>query len=268
MKQLKLIRGLAKKAGRNHRGKITCYHKGNAKKINYRLIDFKRTVEDTHRVLTIEHDPNRNCFISKIFNQKQQTYSYFLTPENLHVFSEIITFSQPIHFNNASTLKIGTCTHLQNIPLGTYIHNVENYPGSGGVFARSAGTYAIILQKNIKQKYALIQLKSKETRLIPQICKATIGQISHSTYNMKTYRNYRNKFFNKAGRNRWKGIRPTVRGVAKNPVDHPHGGATSGGRPSCTPWGKPTKGHPTRNIFRTKKYILVSRRQLKLKNLL
>ena len=267
MKQIKLISGFAKKAGRNNQGKITCNHKGNGLKKKYRKIDFYRKNALEYTIQTIEYDPNRTSFITKVCHQTTiKTFSYFLLPENLLLNTKIKTFNT----QNLSLLsfQIGDCTLLENIPIGSFIHNIEIFPGSGGIFARAAGTYAILLQKNIKNKYALIQLKSKETRLILQRCKATIGRVSNRQHLNKIYLNYKKQFFKKAGCSRWKGIRPTVRGVAKNPIDHPHGGATSGGRPSCTPWGKPTKGHPTRTNEKTTKYIILSKRKLKLKKIL
>ncbi len=266
MKKNKLISGFSKKAGHNNQGKITCNHKGNGLKKKYRNIDFFRKEASNYLLNTIEYDPNRTSFITKVLNlTNNKTFSYFLLPEDLFINTQIKTINLS---NNKNFLQIGDCTLLENIPIGSFIHNIEIFPGSGGIFARAAGTYAILLQKNIKNKYALIQLKSKETRLILHQCKATLGRVSNRQYINKKYRNYKNQFFTKAGRSRWKGIRPTVRGVAKNPVDHPHGGATSGGRPSCTPWGKPTKGHPTRKNKKTKKFIIISKRQLKLKKIL
>jgi large subunit ribosomal protein L2 len=264
MKQLKLISGFSKKAGRNNQGKITCNHKGGSLKKKYRNIDFFRKQISNFLIYTIEYDPNRTCFITKVLDLNNPTiFSYFLLPENVSINSQIKTT-----LINTKILQLGDCTIIENIPIGSFIHNIEIFPGSGGIFARAAGTYAILLQKNIKTKYALIQLKSKETRLILQQCKATLGRVSNRQFNNKQYRNYKNQFFKKAGRSRWKGIRPTVRGVAKNPIDHPHGGATSGGRPSCTPWGKPTKGSPTRKNKKTKKYIIISKRQLKIKKII
>lgn len=219
--------------GRNNEGKITCRHKGGGHKRRYRLIDFKRNkINVEGKVASIEYDPNRNANIALI-NYTDGEKRYILHPENLAIGSIIKAGS-------GSPISIGNALPLSDIPLGTEVHNVELLPGKGGQIIRSAGTSARILAK--ENNFVVLRLSSKEIRLFRKECFATIGRLSNSDiYNVT---------IGKAGRNRWKGIRPTVRGSAMNPVDHPHGGGEGKcpiGRPRpLTPWGKPTLGMKTR----------------------
>jgi len=235
-----LTYGLRQKGGRNNLGRITVHHQGGGNKKLYRKIDFKRDLLNVQGVITrIEYDPNRTSFIALVV-YKNGTVSYITAANKLKVGDLII--SSP----NAEN-KIGNNLTLKNITVGSIIHNLEQFPGSGSVFSRSAGSQAQLISK-LDNGYGLVKLNSGERRVLSLLCRATIGQVS----------NIYNKHINygKAGKSRWLGILPTVRGVVKNPVDHPHGGRTRGGRPSCTPWGIPTKGYKTRRNKRTNKYIV------------
>ena len=235
-----LTKGFNFKNGRNNQGRITIGHKGGGHKKLYRIISFKReNIEGL--VERIEYDPNRSANIALIKNKEK--YFYILSPEGL----KINTF---IESNENASLKNGNALPLYNIPIGSVIHNISLLPGKKGQFIRSAGTYARLIQK-ISNEYAKIKLSSGEQRLVPLTCFATLGTVSNL--------DHKNIKKGKAGRSRWLNNRPVVRGVAKNPVDHPHGGGegkTSGGRPSVTPKGLITKGKPTRkknkisNIFK------------------
>jgi large subunit ribosomal protein L2 len=243
----KLIVSNYRSYGRNNQGRITCRHKGSGHKRLYRLIDFKRKKLDIFgKVLSIEYDPNRTSFISLIkYNDGEK--KYIISPENIEIGQEIVSSSNSIPI-------IGNTLPLANIPLGTPIHNIELKPGKGGQIARSAGCFATILAK--EKNYAIIKLSSKEVRLIHKTCLATIGKVSNPD-NSKI-------ILGKAGRSRWLGIRPTVRGSAMNPIDHPHGGGEGRspiGKPCpVTPWGKPTLGKKTRKkTNKNTKYILHSR---------
>jgi large subunit ribosomal protein L2 len=228
--------------GRNNQGRITCRHKGGGHKKLYRLIDFKRKKLDIiGNIKSVEYDPNRSAFISLVCYQDGQK-NYIITPDKIKIGQEIISSinSLPI---------IGNSSILKNIPLGMQIHNIEIYPGKGGQLTRSAGCSATIVAK--EKNYAIIKLSSKGTRLINENCFATIGRVSNSD-NAKIS-------LGKAGRARWLGIRPTVRGSAMNPVDHPHGGGEGRspiGKPSpVTPWGKPTLGKKTRKQIKNPFYF-------------
>jgi large subunit ribosomal protein L2 len=190
-------------------------------------------------VLRIEYDPNRTAFIA-LLGYKTGVLSYIIAPENLKVGDLLIS---GLNTEN----RLGNFTQILNIPIGAIIHNLELYPGNGSILCRSAGTKAQIISK-LENGYSLIKLNSGEQRKFSLFCRASLGQVS----------NIENKHINygKAGKSRWLGILPTVRGVAKNPVDHPHGGRTKGGRPSVTPWGRPTKGYKTRRNKRTTKFIV------------
>jgi large subunit ribosomal protein L2 len=219
--------------GRNNQGRITTRHKGGGHKRRYRLIDFKRNKYNIEgKVSSIEYDPNRNTFISLIqYNDGEKRY--ILYPEKLKIGD--IVFS-----GKNAEIKIGNSLSLENIPLGTDIHNVELIPGKGGQLIRAAGTSAKILAK--ENNFVVLRLSSKEIRIFKKECFATIGKLSNSDiYNVR---------LGKAGRNRWLGIRPTVRGSVMNPVDHPHGGGEGRcpiGKPRpLTPWGKPALGVKTR----------------------
>ena len=219
--------------GRNNQGRITIRHKGGGHKRKYRLIDFKRNKFDVQgKVMSIEYDPNRNAFISLI-NYEDGEKRYILHPENLKV-------GDMISSGKNSPIVIGNSLPLDSIPLGTDVHNVELFPGKGGQLIRSAGTSAKVLAK--ENDFVVLRLSSKEIRLFKKECCATVGRISNS--------DFYNVVLGKAGRSRWLGIRPTVRGSVMNPVDHPHGGGEGRcpiGKPRpLTPWGKPALGMKTR----------------------
>lgn len=230
--------------GRNNQGRITCRHKGGGHKRLYRIIDFKRkNINSFGKILSIEYDPNRTSFISLVLYENGEK-KYILTPEN-------IIIGQKISSGIKSLPIIGNAIPLSNIPLGYHIHNIELKPGKGGQLVKAAGCFGIIIAK--EKNYVIIKLPSKEIRLIHKNCFATIGKISNSD-NSKI-------ILGKAGRSRWLGIRPTVRGSAMNPIDHPHGGGEGRspiGKPCpLTPWGKPTLGKKTRKKKnKTSLYIL------------
>lgn len=238
--------GKTKKGGRNHSGRITAFHIGGGHKQKYRIIDFKRSIRNIPGVVqSIQYDPNRSAFIALIC-YNNGIISYILAPHNLKV-------GDIIEAGSLVDIKIGNALAIEDIPVGTVIHNIEMKPGKGGQIARAAGTYATLIKKG-NDGYSMIRLSSGEQRLVLSKNYATIGIVSNIDNN--------NIKLGKAGTSRWLGRKPTVRGVAMNPVDHPHGGGegrTSGGRPSVTPWGKPTKGHRTRNNKRTNKYIVKRR---------
>lgn len=219
--------------GRNNQGKITIRHKGGGHKRRYRLIDFKRNKLDIQgKVVSIEYDPNRNANISLIAYEDGEK-RYILHPETLKV-GDFVTAGKNI------TIQVGNSLPLDSIPLGTDVHNVELIPGKGGQLVRSAGTSAKILAK--ENNFVVLRLSSKEIRLFRKECVATIGRVSNS--------DFYNVVLGKAGRKRWLGVRPTVRGSVMNPVDHPHGGGEGRcpiGKPRpLTPWGKPALGMKTR----------------------
>jgi large subunit ribosomal protein L2 len=240
-----LLETKTRKGGRNNQGRITVRWVGGGHKQKYRIIDFKRDKTNIPAtVAQIEYDPNRTSRIA-LLNYADGEKRYIVAPEGLKV-GDVIMSSE------TAEIKAGNCLSLKNIPVGTLVHNVELKPGRGAQLARSAGSYVQVLGR--EDKYAQIRMRSGEVRKVLLECKATIGQVG----NLES----ENIQIGKAGRSRWKGIRPRVRGVAMNPVDHPHGGGegrTSGGRPSCSPWGKPTKGYKTRKNKRTQKYIVRSR---------
>ena len=213
----------SKKSGRNNQGKITISHKGKGHKKRYRKIDFTRIEQSTDIVLSIEYDPNRTSFISSLYSLKDQTFKYILTPKNLKP-GNLVKSGPYIH-----EYKIGYSLPLQNLPVGSIVHNVSTKINAVGKINRAAGTYAKIIKKNLN--YAVIQLSSGKFKKLPIKCFATIGIVSNNYNFLKT--------FGKAGRSRWLNIRPTVRGVAMNPVDHPNGGGE--GKTSSkklSPWGK------------------------------
>ncbi len=237
-----LTEGLRKTGGRNNHGHITSWQRGGGHKQRYRTIDFKRRKCDMPATVErLEYDPNRSAFIA-LLRYKDGELAYILAPQRLAVGDEVVSGKQV-------DIKPGNALPMQNIPVGTIIHNVEMKPGRGGQLARAAGAFVQLVGKD--QGYALLRLTSGEQRMVRADCMATIGAVSNP--------DHQNENIGKAGRNRWKGWRPTVRGVAMNPVDHPHGGGegkTSGGRHPVTPWGKPTKGAKTRNNKRTDKMII------------
>ena len=240
-----LTEGLTKSGGRNNTGRITSWHRGGGHKRRYRLVDFKRRQSGVASVERLEYDPNRTAFIALIKYEGSGELSYILAPQRLAV-------GDKVESGKDADIKPGNALPLGSIPVGTIVHNVELQPGRGGQIARSAGSYVQIVGRD--SGYAQVRLNSGEVRLVRQECMATIGAVSnpdHSNQNM-----------GKAGRMRWKGRRPHVRGVVMNPVDHPHGGGegrTSGGRHPVTPWGKPTKGKRTRTNKKTGLLIMRSR---------
>jgi len=244
-----LVVSKIKKAGRNNQGKITVRHHGGGHKQKYRIIDFKRNKDGIPgRVATIEYDPNRSANIALI-NYVDGEKRYIIAPNGLEVGMTVVSGPD-------ADIKVGNCLPLENIPVGTVIHNIELKPGKGGQLVRSAGAEAQLLGKD--GNYAIVRLASGETRMIRKECRATIGQVGNLDHELIN--------IGKAGRARWKGIRPTVRGSVMNPVDHPHGGGEGRapiGRPGpCTPWGKPALGAKTRNKKKqSSKYIIRSRKK-------
>ena len=238
-----LTEGLTKNGGRNNSGRITARRIGGGHKRRYRLVDFKRNgkLGIPATVERLEYDPNRTAFIALI-KYEDGDLAYILAPQRLNPGDMVIA-------DRAADIKPGNAMPMANIPVGTIIHNVEMKVGKGGQIARSAGTYAQLVGKD--QGYAQLRLSSGELRLVRSECMATIGAVSNQ--------DQKNIKLGKAGRKRWLGKRPAVRGVAMNPVDHPHGGGegrTSGGRHPVTPWGKPTKGKRTRNNKKTDRLIM------------
>jgi large subunit ribosomal protein L2 len=240
-----LLRPLSKKGGRNASGRITCRHKGGGHKRHYRLIDFKRDkIDIPAKVSSIEYDPNRSVRIALLVYADGEK-RYILSPINLNV-------GDVINSGPTADIKPGNTLPLENIPLGTQIHNIELKLGKGGQIVRSAGTFAQLMAK--EKAYAMVRLPSSEVRMVLLKCNATIGRLGNTEHNSING--------GKAGRSRWKGIRPSVRGVAMNPVDHPMGGGegrSSGGRHPCSPWGKPTKGFRTRRNKTTNRFIVKRR---------
>ncbi|MDO8840009.1 MAG: 50S ribosomal protein L2 [Parvibaculum sp.] len=244
-----LTEGLTKSGGRNNHGRITVRFRGGGHKRSYRMVDFKRSKFDMPATVErLEYDPNRTAFIALI-KYADGDLAYILAPQRLAAGDTVVSGSRV-------DVKPGNAMPLANIPVGTIVHNVEMKPGKGGQIARSAGTYVQLVGRD--QGYALLRLSSGEQRMVPATCMASIGAVSNPDHSNITIA--------KAGRNRWLGKRPHVRGVVMNPVDHPHGGGegrTSGGRHPVTPWGKPTKGKKTRANKATDKYIVRSRHQKK-----
>ena len=246
-----LTEGLSEKAGRNNHGRITARRRGGGHKRKYRMIDFKRTKLDmSATVERIEYDPNRTAFIALI-KYEDGELNYILAPQRVQAGDVIVA-------GPGSDIKPGNALPLNNIPIGTIVHNVEMKPGKGGQIARSAGTYVQIVGRD--SGYAQVKLTSGELRLVRGECMATIGAVSNPDQS--------NIKIGKAGRKRWLGKRPAVRGVAMNPVDHPHGGGegrTSGGRHPVSPWGKPTKGKRTRKRNKPSDKLIIRSRHAKKK---
>ena len=242
-----LVRGLTKKGGRNSKGRITCRHRGGGHKRRYRFVDFKRDkLNIPARVASIEYDPNRSARIA-LLHYLDGDKRYIVAPNQLKEGDLVVS-------GETADIQAGNTLPLRFIPLGTLIHNIELRPGKGAQMVRAAGTVAQLLAK--EGNYSHIRLPSGEVRLIHLDCKATIGQISNLEHENISY--------GKAGKTRWLGRRPHVRGVVMNPVDHPHGGGegrTSGGRHPVTPWGVPTKGYKTRGKKPSDRYILRRRNQ-------
>lgn len=241
-----LLRVIKKSGGRNVYGRITCRHRGGGHKRHYRVIDFKRDkIGVPAKVATIEYDPNRSARIA-LLHYADGEKRYILAPVNLNVGDTVVSGPD-------ADIKPGNTLPLQNIPLGTHIHNIELHLGKGGQIVRSAGTYAQLMAK--EGRYALVKLPSGEVRMVLLKCKATIGQIGNVMHE--------NISLGKAGRNRWRGRRPGVRGVAMNPVDHPMGGGegrSSGGRHPCSPWGVLAKGLKTRRKRKSSRLIVKKRK--------
>jgi len=238
----KLTFGLTKSGGRNNHGRITMWHRGGGHKRTYRMIDFERRKYDVvGTVERLEYDPNRTAFIALITYEDGEQ-AYILAPQRLGVGDQVIS-------GERQDIKPGNAMPLRSIPVGTIIHNVELKAGKGGQLARAAGTYVQLVGRDAG--YALLRLTSGEVRMVRAECMATIGAVSNP--------DQQNIKLGKAGRKRWLGKRPVVRGVVMNPVDHPHGGGegrTSGGRHPVTPWGVPTKGKRTRGKKPSDKYIM------------
>ena len=243
----KLTKGLNKSGGRNNYGHLTARRKGGGHKRKYRIIDFKRSIIDVPAIVErIEYDPNRSAHIALI-KYKDGDHSYIICPQKLKKGDEVIS-------SKKTELNVGNCLELRNMPTDTLIHNIELKPGKGAQLCRSAGTYGQLIGKD--SEYAQIKLSSGEIRLVRGECRATIGMVSNP--------DKKNIKLGKAGRKRWLGIRPVVRGVAMNPVDHPHGGGegrTSGGRNPVSRKGFSAKGKKTRNNKRTDKLILKRRKR-------
>lgn len=256
-----LLDKLVRKAGRNNQGKITIRHQGSGHKRKYRVIDFKRNKDDIiGTIKTIEYDPNRNaniCLVNYLDGEKR----YILAPKGIEVGHKIIS-STGNNENIKVDILVGNCLPLAKIPQGTLVHNVELKPNKGGQLARSAGTSLQILGRDEDGKYTLLKLSSGEVRKVLSICRATIGVVGNEDVNLVN--------IGKAGRNRWKGIRPTVRGSVMNPNDHPHGGgegkAPIGRKNPVTPWGKPALGLKTRDKKKaSNKFIVRTRHAAKKK---
>ncbi|MBM4206579.1 MAG: 50S ribosomal protein L2 [Gammaproteobacteria bacterium] len=241
-----LLTKLTKRGGRNNQGRITTRHIGGGHKQHYRIIDFRRNKLDIPAVVErIEYDPNRTANIALVL-YKDGERRYIIAPKGIEAGQEIIS-------TETAPVKSGNCMPLRNVPLGTVVHCVELKPGKGAQLARSAGASAQLVAR--EGAHATIRLRSGEMRKVMADCRAVIGEVSNSEHNLRS--------LGKAGAKRWKGIRPTVRGVVMNPVDHPHGGGegrTSGGRHPVTPWGIPTKGYKTRKNKRTDNMIVRRRK--------
>jgi large subunit ribosomal protein L2 len=244
-----LTEGLRKSGGRNNHGHITSWQKGGGRKRRYRVVDFRRRKFDVPATVErLEYDPNRTAFIALIRYQDGEL-SYILAPQRLKAGDVVVS-------GNKVDVKPGNAMPLKNIPVGTIVHNVEMKIGKGGQIARSAGTYVQLVGRD--QGMALLRLSSGEVRMVSADCMATIGAVSNP--------DQQNIVIGKAGRSRWLGRRPHVRGVAMNPIDHPHGGGegrTSGGRHPVTPWGIATKGKKTRKNKRTNRWIVRRRNAAK-----
>ena len=242
-----LVTKKSKTGGRNNAGRITTRHIGGGHKQHYRIIDFKRNKDNIPaKVERIEYDPNRSAYIALLlYNDGERRY--IIAPKNLKVNDQVIS-------GEKASVNVGNTLVLKDIPVGTILHCVELKPGKGAQLARSAGTYVQFVAK--EGQYATLRLKSGEVRKVLTECRATIGEVSNQEHSLKS--------FGKAGAKRWIGVRPTVRGVAMNPIDHPHGGGegkTSGGRHPVSPWGVPTKGYRTRSNKRTDSLIVRRRKK-------
>ena len=240
-----LVEKKSKSGGRNNTGRITTRHRGGGHKQHYRVIDFKRDKDGIiGRVERIEYDPNRTAHIALVLYADGER-RYIIAPKGLRTGDQVVS-------GREAAIKAGNCLPLRNIPMGSVVHCVEMKPGKGAQLARSAGAAVQLVAR--EGQYATLRLRSGEMRKVPSRCRATIGEASNSEHNLEK--------LGKAGAKRWRGVRPTVRGVAMNPVDHPHGGGegrTSGGRHPVSPWGVPTKGYKTRKNRNTDKFIVRKR---------
>jgi len=245
--EMSLIEKKAKNGGRNNNGRVTVRHKGGGHKRRYRVVDFKRDKDGIPgTVERLEYDPNRTAHLALV-KYADGERRYILAPKGVSAGADVIS-------GEDAPIKPGNTLPLRAIPVGTVIHNVEMKPGKGGQLARSAGAYAQLAAR--EGAYVTLRVRSGETRKIHVDCRATIGEVGHSEHNLRK--------LGKAGASRWRGVRPTVRGVAMNPVDHPHGGGegrTSGGRHPVSPWGTPTKGYKTRANKRTDSMIVRHRKR-------
>ncbi len=244
-----LLEKKSKNGGRNNNGRITVRHQGGGHKQHYRLVDFKRNKDGVPGVVErLEYDPNRSAHLALI-KYADGERRYILAPKGVEV-------GTPVASGDEAPIKSGNCLPIRNIPVGTLIHCVEMKPGKGGQMVRSAGGSAQLAAR--EGAYATLRLRSGEMRKIHVDCRATVGEVGHGEHNLRK--------LGKAGAKRWRGVRPTVRGVAMNPVDHPHGGGegrTSGGRHPVSPWGTPTKGYKTRSNKRTDGMIVRRRNKRK-----
>jgi large subunit ribosomal protein L2 len=241
-----LVEGKSKNGGRGNTGRITSRRKGGGHKQAYRIIDFRRIKHDVvATVERLEYDPNRTAFIALI-KYSDGELSYILAPQRLAAGDQVVS-------GKSVDVKPGNAMPLGAMPVGTIVHNVETKPGKGGSLARSAGTYAMVAGRD--QGFVLLKLKSGETRMVDASCMGSVGAVSNP--------DHINEVIGKAGRTRWKGARSVSRGIARNPVDHPNGGRTNGGKHWATPWGQPTKGKKTRSNKSTQKFIVRSRHERK-----
>jgi len=237
-----LVAQKAKNGGRNNNGRITTRHRGGGHKQRYRIVDFKRNKDSiAGTVERLEYDPNRTANLALVLYADGER-KYIIAPKGLNAGDSIVS-------GNEANIAVGNCLPLRNIPIGSTVHCIELKPGKGAQIARSAGTSAQLIAR--EGEYATLRLRSGEMRKVRYECRAVIGEVGNSEHSLRK--------LGKAGATRWRGVRPTVRGVVMNPVDHPHGGGegrTSGGRHPVSPWGVPTKGHKTRSNKRTNKMIV------------
>ncbi len=241
-----LVEGKSKTGGRNNHGRTTMRHIGGGHKQAYRLVDFRRRKFDLEATVErLEYDPNRTAFLALLKYEDGQ-FAYILAPQRLAVGDRVVS-------GEKVDVKPGNAMPLASMPIGTIVHNVELKQGRGGQIARSAGAYVQLVGRD--GGWAILKLKSGETRRVRQECMATVGAVSNPDHG--------NISIGKAGRTRWQGVRPTVRSIAMNPVDHPNGGRTKGGKHWATPWGKPTKGYKTRKNKTTEKFIIRPRQAKK-----
>ncbi len=242
-----LLEQQSKKSGRNNQGRITVRHRGGGAKQRYRIIDFKRDKDGIEaRVERIEYDPNRSAHIALMLYADGER-RYIIAPNKVNVGDVLMSGAE-------AEIKVGNCLPLRNIPIGTMVHCIELKPAKGAQMARSAGAGVQLVAR--EGAHATLRMRSGEMRKVLAECRATVGEVSNTEHSLEK--------LGKAGAKRWRGVRPTVRGVAMNPVDHPHGGGegrTSGGRHPCTPWGVPTKGYKTRKNKRTDKLIVRRRKK-------